>query len=124
MGVHVEQDDEEAVRWYRLAVAQQHPGAMNNLGLCCLRGRGLQQNHEDAVQLFRKSARMHYIHALDSLSVCYEFGRGATKDTILAACYCWIAAQAGIRRAQTNLANLMNPVNSQFLVCTDRFAAN
>jgi hypothetical protein len=50
------QDFVEAVRFYRLAAAQDFPAAQNELGWCLADGRGVAQDRAEAIRLYRLSA--------------------------------------------------------------------
>jgi hypothetical protein len=50
------ENEAEAVRLYRLAVAQGHAGAQNNLGCMFANGRGVVKNKAEAVRLYRLAA--------------------------------------------------------------------
>jgi len=51
----VAQSHDEAVRWYRLAAAQSHAVAFNNLGVCYAGGQGVSQDLHEALRLFKRA---------------------------------------------------------------------
>ena len=55
-GEGVEQDKEEAVKWYRKAAEQGNADAQNTLGVMYDKGEGVEQDKEEAVKWFRKAA--------------------------------------------------------------------
>ncbi|WP_411728714.1 tetratricopeptide repeat protein [Methyloglobulus sp.] len=55
-GRGVEQDDEQALFWYRKAVEQGNAGAQFNLGKMYENGSGVEQDDEQAVFWYRKAA--------------------------------------------------------------------
>jgi TPR repeat protein len=55
-GQGVAHDDAEAVRWYRLAAAQGHADAQNNLGIMFENGRGVAKDTAEAIRLYRLAA--------------------------------------------------------------------
>ncbi len=55
-GQGVQQDYEEAIKWYRLGAKQGLAGAQSNLGLMYESGKGIMQDHKEAVRLYRQSA--------------------------------------------------------------------
>ena len=84
-GRGLEQDDEQAVFWYRKAVEGNYAitDAQFRLGLMYEHGRGLEQDDEHAVFWYRKAAEDKY----DS-DWMYENGRGVEQDDEQAAhCY-------------------------------------
>ena len=55
-GRGVEQDDEEAVRWYRQAAEAGHPRGMYRLGRGYELGQGVPENRADAIQWYQRAA--------------------------------------------------------------------
>lgn len=55
-GLNVPQDEEEAVRWYRLAADQGYVLAQFNLGWMYANGRGVSKNNEEAERWYRRAA--------------------------------------------------------------------
>ena len=53
----VEQDDEEAVRWYRKAADLGNASAINNLGFMFANGRGVEADPRQSIEFYRKSRR-------------------------------------------------------------------
>ena len=79
-GRRVRQDDEEAVKWYRLAAEQGHAIGQNNLGLMYAEGRGVRQDDEEAVKLFGLAAEQGNANGQYNLGAMYEHGRGVRQD--------------------------------------------
>ena len=57
------QDYAEAVRLYRLAVAQGHPTAQYNLGYMFEHGQGVAQDYDEAVRLYSLAAAQGHARA-------------------------------------------------------------
>jgi hypothetical protein len=55
IGASVEQSDVEAIKWFRMAAAQDHGEAQYNLGEMYEQGRGVPKNLQDAIALYKKS---------------------------------------------------------------------
>ncbi|MDE7455634.1 MAG: toll/interleukin-1 receptor domain-containing protein [Prevotella sp.] len=55
-GKGVNQNDSEAVKWYRKAAEQNYPDAQYNLGWCYCYGHGVNQDYPEAVRWYRKAA--------------------------------------------------------------------
>src|SRR5262245_54123378 len=70
-GVGVEQDVDEAVRWYRKAAEQGDPRGQTNLGICYDRGSGVEQDKAEAVEWFRRAAEQGLAWAQNSLGLAY-----------------------------------------------------
>jgi TPR repeat protein len=55
-GIVLAENDEEAVRLYRLAAEQGYAGAQTNLGVMYANGEGVLRNREDAVLWLQRAA--------------------------------------------------------------------
>jgi TPR repeat protein len=55
-GRGVEQDDQQAVEWFRRAADKGLPRAQYNLGVTYRDGRGVEQDYQQAVEWFRRAA--------------------------------------------------------------------
>jgi TPR repeat protein len=58
MGKGVDQDYQEAAKWYRLAAEQGHAVAQNNLGVLYVNGKGVTQDYVRARMWFDFAARL------------------------------------------------------------------
>ena len=79
-GRGVEQDDEEAVRWLRLAASQGLRGAQSELGWMYQSGRGVEQDDEEAARWYRRAADQGLAYAQRALGSMYEKGRGVARS--------------------------------------------
>ena len=79
-GRGVEQNYEEAVKWYRKAAEQGTAAAQNNLGLCYRNGRGVEQNDEEAVKWYRKAAEQGNVSSQFNLGLSYDNGLGVEQN--------------------------------------------
>ena len=70
-GQGVPKDEEEAVRWFRLASNQGHAGAQANLGVMYSNGCGVLKDEEEAARWFRRAADQGDANAQYSLGVIY-----------------------------------------------------
>ncbi|MBP5544012.1 MAG: SEL1-like repeat protein [Kiritimatiellae bacterium] len=102
-GRGVEENAEEAVKWYRKAVEQGNASAQNNLGNCYYKGSGVEKNAEEAVKWYRKATNQGYAIAQSNLGLCYENGRGVEKNAEEAVKWYRKAAEQGYATAQSNL---------------------
>ena len=71
-GLGVEQNYEEAAKWYLKAAEQGNAEAQNNLGKCYGNGLGVEQNYEEAAKWFRKAAEQGNTDAQTNLGHIYE----------------------------------------------------
>ena len=102
-GRGVEQDDTEAVRWYRLAAAQGDAGAQCNLGSMYATGRGVEQDDGEAACWYRLAAGQGQANAQFTLGHWYEEGRGVGQDDAEAARWFRLAAEQGEPLAQCRI---------------------
>ena len=63
-GRGVEQNDAEAVKWYRKAAKQGNADAQFNLGWMYQDGRGVEQNDAEAMKWYRKAAELGNVWAM------------------------------------------------------------
>ena len=88
-------DDAEAVIWFRLAAAQGHATAQNNLGVMYGSGEGVPQDDAEAVIWYRLAAAQGHATAQYNLGVMYGGGRGVPQDDAEAVIWYRLAAAQG-----------------------------
>jgi len=104
-GLGVAKNPTAAVKWLRLAVAQDHTAAQNYLGMMYLKGQGgLPQNEYEAVRLVQLAANKGHAKAQNNLGVFFEKGIGSL-DLDLGEAFVWWqkSARQGHPTAQRNL---------------------
>ena len=100
------EDDEEAVRWYRLAAEQGYASAQHNLGLMYADGDGVPEDDEEAIWWYRLAAEQGYPSAQYNLGLMYADGEGVPEDDEEAVWWYRLAAEQGFAPAQFNLGGL------------------
>ena len=90
-GTDMEENEAEAVKWYRKAAEQGHAEAQAQLGLCYYDGMGVEEDVVEAVKWWRKAAEQDDQFALCRLGECYLDGIGVDMD--------WDKARECFRRA-------------------------
>ena len=110
-GDEVEQDYEEAVKWYRKSAEQGYADAQNNLGDMYASGQGVKQDYEEAVKWYRKSAEQGDPDAQNNLGYAYQYGRGVPKSYKKALEWFHKSAEQGHADAQNNLGELYSSRN-------------
>lgn len=79
--------------------------AQNILGLCYLKGIGVEKDAHKAVELFQQADKQKYLDAQNNLGFCYQQGSGVKKnDRTAFECFRLAAAQ-GYAPAQNNLGS-------------------
>ncbi|MCE9562319.1 MAG: sel1 repeat family protein [Planctomycetes bacterium] len=79
-GEGVDEDKDEAFKWYKRAAEHGHPEAKMRLGICYEYGTGVKVNHKKAFPLYQEAAEAGIPLAMGLLAGCYSEGRGVTKD--------------------------------------------
>jgi TPR repeat protein len=104
-GKGVPQNDQEAVKYFRLAAERNYSRAQNYLGLFYADGRGgLPKDDVQAAAWYRKAADQGSAHAQSALGVFYANGRGGLpKDDAQAVAWYRKAADQGNPDAQNHL---------------------
>lgn len=97
---------DEAVAFYIKAANSGHIGALVNLGLCYLYGKGVSQSNEVAVRMFQDAAVKGNVVAQFNLAMCYEKGIGVEYSEEDAAIWYHKAAEQGHAKAQYNIGFL------------------
>lgn len=102
-GRGVERDLAEALRWYRLAAAQQYPLAEFSIGALYDFGEGVEQNFALAREWYERAARQGLAVAQHNLGNLYADGMGVAANPERAVHWFRLAAQQGFVEAQYNL---------------------
>ncbi|MCH8172943.1 MAG: sel1 repeat family protein [Proteobacteria bacterium] len=88
VGRGVSENDEEAVRWYRLAAEQGYADAQLHLGLMYYKGEGVPRSNEEAVRLYHLAAGQGLADAQLHLGTMYYTGiMGVPENYIIS--YMW-----------------------------------
>lgn len=92
-GQGVEPNDDEALRWLRLAAKRGDPVAQVHLARRLQRGEGVPEDPERSFHLLEKAARSGRPVALHNVGVCYLQGEGVGKNEGVARGYLEEAAR-------------------------------
>jgi TPR repeat protein len=102
-GTGVQEDQTEAVKWYRMAAEQGDADAQHNLGVMYDNGAGVPQDLAEAVKWHRKAAEQGKAFAQLRVGDMYSTGRGMPADGAEAVKWYRMAAEQGDADAQHNL---------------------
>jgi hypothetical protein len=102
----LEEEYEEAARWYRMAAEQGVSEAQNNLGVMYKDGQGVDQDYAEAARWFRMAALQDNMLAQMNLGWMYHAGKGVRQDADSARYWYLLAADKGHASAQLNLGIL------------------
>ncbi len=86
-GVGVPEDDQEALRWYRLAADQGYAQAQVAVGAYYFLGEILPEDFQEGVRLFRLAANQGSLEGQLALAWLYQEGMGVPQDLVYA--YAW-----------------------------------
>ena len=86
-GRGVPEDDEEALRWYRLAAEQGDANAQFQLGSMYAHGDDVPEDGAEAVRWYRLAAEQGDVSAQLRLGLMYSTAQGVPEDMVLA--YMW-----------------------------------
>ena len=104
-GDGVEQDYDEAVKWFRKAAEQGYAEAQHSLGFCYEIGEGVKKDDTEAVKWYRKAAEQGYAASQYNLGLCYDFGRGVEQNCVEAVKWYHKATEQGDVDAQYRLGH-------------------
>jgi TPR repeat protein len=99
----VQQDDQEAVKWYRLAAVQGDTNAQYSLGLMYVNGEGVPQDYGEAVKWYRLAAEKGHVKAQLNLGAMYFTGAGVAESYEEAYAWWVVAAENGDEDARINM---------------------
>jgi len=109
----VQQNFDEALRWYRLAAQRHHPGAQNMLGTIYLTGQGVAVDAGEAEHWWRMAADQGYAAAQYNVGGMYSRKLSATLTRDEALDWLGRAAEQGHRSASKELAELQSLVAAE-----------
>jgi hypothetical protein len=121
-GYGVPQDDQEAVRWWRLAAGQGNAAAQFNLGVMYEQGQGVPQDVAEAVRWYRLAAVQGHATAQFNLGILYGKGQGVLQDYIQAHMWASLAAAQNQERATKLRAALANDMTPEQIAEAQRLA--
>jgi uncharacterized protein len=104
LGMHVQPDGKESIRWITKAANQDYVPAEYELGRIYLYGRGIPTDYAQALIWERNTAEQGDPRAQRDLAFMYERGFGVTADPAQAAEWNRKAATQGNAEAQLHLA--------------------
>ena len=102
-GQGVQQNYEEAIKWYSFAAKKGLSGAQSKLGLMYQSGKGVIQDFKEAVRLYRQSAKQGNTLGQKYLGVMYVLGQGVPKDYVLAHMWFSISGSNGNQNALNSM---------------------
>ncbi len=105
-GFGIEQNVQEAIQLYRLAVDQRYPPAQFYLGFCFFHGDGVERDCGEAARLYRAAALQGHSGSHFWIGNCYRNGNGVETNKLMAACFFRLADELGEKYMLTSIENL------------------
>ena len=92
----------EAVKWFRIAVAQGYAGAQYNLGLMYHHRLGVLENHAEAIKFYWLAAKQGDADAQSNLGIMHANGDSVPQSNVRAYIWWSVAAAQGQEDAKLN----------------------
>lgn len=101
LGLGVEPDDAEAVRWYKQAADKGFVPSMAVLGWMYQAGKGIAKDNDAAFKWYTQAAEAGFAPAMNNLGFMYQNGWGVEADMKKAATWFVKSAEAGLPAAMS-----------------------
>ena len=105
-GNGLEENEEEAVKWWLKAAKKGHAESQFWLGNCYYMGQGVEENLKEAAKWYQAAAEQGHAQAQTLLGALYSFGSGVEQDQETAVKWWKAAAEQGIGKAIESLEEL------------------
>jgi TPR repeat protein len=106
-GDGVQENPQEAVKWYRMSAEQGFVEAQYALGVIYFsRDGGVAMDYDEAIKWYRKAAEQGHVRSQLNLGIVYLRGDVVSQDIPQALKWFGLAAEQGDSDAQFNLGNM------------------
>src|SRR5947208_827889 len=112
-GSGVEQNDDQAVQWYRKAAEQNYSKAQNSLGLMYRGGRGVPKDKSEAVLWYLKAAKQCDPNGAYNTAIAYYNGDGLSADLGWTFVWLLVAKQCGNTETKSALDQVGSEMTSK-----------
>jgi hypothetical protein len=109
----VERNEQEALKWYRLAAEQGLAEAQNNLGAIYESTNDDSGDYEEAVRFYLVAAEQGFADAQFNMGRMYEIGRGVTQNFSEAINWYQLASVQGDSEANSRISSIETYLESQ-----------
>lgn len=103
---NTDKDVKEALILLKEAAEENHPSALDTLGICYFYGKGEKINLNKSLDCITKAAKMGYPNAEYNLAMIYINGKLTDKNEVLAVDFLDKASKKGHKQAKIALANM------------------
>lgn len=104
-GWGVDQDNSQALAWFKKSAAQDFGPSYNALGNFYRSGTAVKKDEIQAFQYYQKGAELEDVQSMLNLGNCYYYGVGTTKEVTTAANWWKKAADAGNAYAMAQMGD-------------------
>jgi TPR repeat protein len=112
-GRGIARNEAEAVKWFRMAAAQNFSEGQCLLGIMYRTGRGTPKNEAEALKLYRRAAEQNNAGAQAILGHMYATGTGAVKDDVEAHAWLTLAEAHGNQSGHEELLTIEQRMTSE-----------
>ncbi len=99
-GQSVDQDYQQAAKWFRHAADNHYAPAQFNLAIMYKLGQGIEQNHTESIKWMQLAANQGYAEAQSNLGNMYYQGLAVMQDYQMAYMWWSLAEQNGVEDLQ------------------------
>lgn len=122
-GFGVPLDDNEALKWYHLAAAQEHANAQCNIAVMHANGWGVPQSDAEAFKWYSLAADQGVIEAQNAVAKMHFGGFGAEQSNVLAHKWYNIAAELGDLNATSKRDDLVPKMSAEEIAEAEQMAS-
>ncbi len=123
-GLGVQQNPQEALRWYTLSALQGWRDAMFMAAQMYYNGDGIPEDPKSGADLFLRGAFLGDTDAQWAFGICLCSGRGRDQDKIEGAAWFIVATEQGHQDAKKELAQLQSSMSQEDLSTAQSVAGN
>jgi len=102
----IEENDDEAIKWFKLAAKQGYVEAQYLLGETFYMGYGHETDYKKAVEWYRQSSEQGFALATYMLALCYKHGQGVEQNNDKSIELYTLSAEQGYWGASTDLGDI------------------
>ena len=122
-GFGVSLDDNEALKWYRLAADQDHANAQCNIAVMHANGWGVPQSDAEAFKWYGLAAEQGVVEAQNALAKMYFGGFGAEQSNVQAYKWYSIASKLGDFNAGAKRDDLVAKMSTDEIAEAEQMAS-
>jgi len=110
-GRGVEQNDQQAAKWFRRAADQDYASAQYNLAVLYKLGQGVEKSAAESIKWIQAAANQNHAEAQSNIGNMFYQGLGITQDYEMAYMWWSLAEKNGIQNLTNNKNELSKKMN-------------